>query len=368
MLAFNTGGSGSLDSLRMHRLIAWLDGRDITCFDLDKSDKRGSAKELSRLLNSRKWDLVYQEGTGIAGGMPLIRAARSRGVRYIYSIGDPVGGFFRVTRGVLYGAAMERYERELARHSAGVIGWTPYLAGRALTMGAPRAATVEGAAALDIFRPLPPQEKVQAKERYNLPQEHIVCGVVGSLTWTPRQQYCYGLELIETLKRLKRSDISVLIVGDGDGRRILEERLPSDLKSRVVFTGRIPEAEVVTAMNAMDIGFITQTLDALGNFRLTTKMPEYLACGLPVAVSPIPGYFDYVGEAGWALPPYHPASDAFARGCALWLDKLDRAEIAQRATHCRPIAEMRFAYEVVGPRFARFIDSIEDGSLTETSV
>ena len=64
------------------------------------------------------------------------------------------------------------------------------------------------------------------KERYNLPPDHLICGVVGSLQWTPRQQYCYGLELVEMLQYLRREDVSVLIVGDGDGRSILEERIP----------------------------------------------------------------------------------------------------------------------------------------------
>ena len=93
-----------------------------------------------------------------------------------------------------------------------------------------------------------------------------------------------------------------LIVGDGDGRAELEHRVPPEWRVWGVFTGRVAEHEVVDALNAMVIGFITQTLDALG---ITTKLPEYLATGLPVAMSPIPGHYDYVGSAGWSLPP-HP--------------------------------------------------------------
>ena len=112
-------------------------------------------------------------------------------------------------------------------------------------------------------------------------------------------------------------------------------------------------------MNAMDIGFITQTLDELGNYRLTTKMPEYLACGLPIAMSPIPGYFDYVGSgAGWALPALHPASPQFHEACAHWLDSLDHDEIAIRSPRCRTIACERFSYDILGPRFAAFIENL----------
>ena len=358
MLGVNTAGKNSADALRMRRLAGRLADWDIAYFDLDKGDKRGQAGELAALLSSTAWDLIYQEGTGIAGGLPIIRAARSRNLRYIVSSGDPVSGFFRATKGPAFGAAMELYEKELYRRSAGFVGWTPYLSGRAIEMGAPRAVTVEGAVLLDKFQPFSPEDRAAAKAKFGLDTGHIVCGVVGNLTWTPRQQYCYGLELVETLRRIKRPDLSVLIVGDGSGKATLEERVPEALRPRIVFTGRLQEAGVVEAMNAMDIGFITQTLDSLGSFRLTTKMPEYLACGLPVAVSPIPGFFDYVGEAGWPLPPFHPASATFAEQCAAWLETVNRADIASRAARCREIAETRFSYDIVGPRFVRFVENV----------
>ena len=339
----------------MRRLAAHLTGAEPTFYDLDKASRRAASQELTGLLASRPWDLVYMESTGIAGGLPLIRAARARGLRYIVSSGDPVYGFFRVTRGPVFAAPFGVYERELYRRSAGFVGWTPYLTGRALELGAPRAVTVEGGVALEVFTPWGANEKAAARARLGIPEGHLVCGVVGSLKWVERQNYCYGLELIETLTKVTRPDVTMLIVGDGDGKDRLMARVPDALKSRVIFTGRLPEAEVVGAMNAMDIGFITQTLDDLGSYRLTTKMPEYLACGLPIAMSPIPGYFDYVGAAGWPLPARHPASAAFHDDCARWLDTLSGAEVARRAAACRGIAEARFGYEIIGDRFARFV-------------
>jgi hypothetical protein len=110
-------------------------------------------------------------------------------------------------------------------------------------------------------------------------------------------------------------------------------------------------------MNGMDIGFITQTLDSLGSYRLTTKMPEYLGSGLPVAMSPIPGFFDYVGKAGWALPALHPASSAFHDKLASWLDALTWDEVRERQEHCAAAAAV-FDYNIVGPRFADFIASL----------
>ena len=125
------------------------------------------------------------------------------------------------------GQAFEIYERLLYRACAGYIGWTPYLTGMALKMGARRAVTVEGGVHLDQFQPYPLTDRLTCRLRWNIPASHLVCGVVGSLRWTPRQSYCYGLELIETLKRLRRTDVTMLIVGDGEGRDRLEQAFPT---------------------------------------------------------------------------------------------------------------------------------------------
>jgi glycosyltransferase involved in cell wall biosynthesis len=363
LLCVNTGGEGDLHGVRMRRLTKNMSAR-CTYVDFDRSQSRwANARELWRTLRAQRWDLVYQESTGIAGGLCLVRAARAWGQRYVVSSGDPVGGFFRAVKGKLWGAAFECYERLLYRHSTGFIGWTPYLTGAAMKMGAPRAVTVEGAVDTSTFSPMALEERRRCRAHYGLPSDHLVCGVVGSLTWTPRQQYCYGLELVELLSHLERDDVSVLIVGDGDGRTRLEARVPEQFRERVVFTGRVPEAEVAHALGAMDIGFITQTMDSLGRYRLTTKLPEYLAAGLPVAMSPIPGFYDYAQAAGWALPAHHPASEDFHRACAAWLDGLHWEEVQARRERAPALAKKYFDYEVVRPTFEAFVeDVLADGA------
>ena len=357
LLCISTAGSGQ-DPLRVRRLTENLEA-DCTYHDFDPTQSRWSnARDLWEVLRSSSWDLVYQEGTGIAGGLPLISAALAWNQRYIVSSGDPVGGFFHVVKGPFHGFIFEQYEKLLYRNCAGFIGWTPYLTGVALKMGAPRGVTVEGAVDTSIFSLYPEDERRALKQHYGLNPGHIVCGVVGSLTWGERQQYCYGLELVEMLPYLQRKEVSVLIVGDGDGRPRLESRVPDGYQDRIVFTGRVPEEEVVDTLNAMDVGFIAQTIDQLGRYRLTTKLPEYLAAGLPVAMSPIPGFYDYVLGAGWSLPACHPASSTFHRNCAEWLETLSWDEIHERRDRAPSIARRFFDYDVVRPRFEAFIDDV----------
>jgi hypothetical protein len=331
---------------------------EVVYFDVDRSASRWeSSRQVRDLLRSRRWDLVFMEGTSIVAGLPLIAAARRRGQRFVVSSGDPIGGFFHATRGPLWGSAFSVYERQLYRACAGYVGWTPYLTGLALGLGARRGVTIEGAADLNVFQPLGAEERRALRREYGLDPSHLVCGIVGSLTWVARLQHCYGLELIESFNRTRRDDLALLIVGDGDGRAYLEKAVRKDLRPRVRFTGRIPRNDVARAVNAMDVAFNTQSLDGLGSFRLATKLPEYLACGVPVAMSPIPGYYDYVLDAGWGLPPFHPASVKFADGTGAWLETLSRDEVQSKAAHARQAA-LRFDYDVLSARLGRFLNDL----------
>jgi glycosyltransferase involved in cell wall biosynthesis len=360
ILCINAGGAGNLHGLRMRALTKELQA-DVIYYDVDRDKSRLSGMvAIWKLLNSQKWDLVYQESTGISVGIPLILASILHHQNFIVSSGDPVGGFFHVTKGPLWGSIFGTYERLLYRSCTAFVGWTPYLAGAALKFGAKRAVTIEGAVDLEVFQPQSSQTRVLTRQNYGIPQDHIVCGVVGSLQWSDRQKYSYGYELIETLKHLQREDLSVLIVGDGDARTRLEAAIPDRLKHRVIFTGRLPQEKVVSAMNIMNIGFVTQTLDELGSYRLTTKLPEYFACGLPVAMSPIPGFYDYCAPAGWPLPPHHPASQQFHIQCAHWLDSLTEAEILAKATQAPMLAQKYFDYVTISNKFCNFVESLLD--------
>lgn len=358
VLCINTGGKGNLHGLRMRRLTAKLNA-EVTYYDLDRSVSRiAASQDIWNLINSSHWDLIYQEGTGIAVGANLILAALAWKQPFVISSGDPIGGFFRVTQGLLLGSIFELYEKLLYRTCSGFVGWTPYLTGAALKMGAKRAITVEGGVDLNTFYPYQPSKRLQLRQKYGIHPKHLVCGVVGSLKWTSRQNYCYGYELIKSLQYINRQDISILIVGDGSGKERLEKEIPNTLKSQVIFTGRVPEMEVVDVMNIMNIGFVTQTLDELGNYRLTTKLPEYLACGVPVAMSPVPGFYDYATSAGWSLPAYHPASKDFHICCAKWLDQLNWNDVFEKASHAPAIAQKYFDYKITSMKFCNFLHQL----------
>jgi glycosyltransferase involved in cell wall biosynthesis len=229
------------------------------------------------------------------------------------------------------GLAFGLYERLLCRWSAGYIGWSPYLAGRALTYGAPRAMT---AANWADHRPSPGARE-RIRERYGIGPGAIVLGIVGSLNWTARYGYCYGLELVRAASRIERDDLKVLVVGDGDGRAHLEREAGDRLGRSILLPGRIPREEVADHLAAMDVGSLPQSVDGVGSFRYTTKVSEYLAAGLPVVTGQIPLAYDLDDGWMWRLPGDAPWEEPYIAALTGLMATLDASQVEAH----RPPAE-----------------------------
>jgi hypothetical protein len=211
---FATQGSGSQDEQRIRDLLEPLDARPLP---FDRGARVRSCLGVIRAARRLSPALLVMEGAGVAGGMALLCSRWILRVPYAVSSGDAIGPFVRGRRPILAPIA-GLYERLLCRYCAGFIGWSPYLTGRALTFGAPRAMTARN------WAPAPEQraDGREVRERLGIPADMVVFGIVGSLDWTSRVRYCYGLELVLALARASRDDVGVLIVGGGSGRERLE--------------------------------------------------------------------------------------------------------------------------------------------------
>ncbi|WP_159449274.1 glycosyltransferase [Demequina sp. NBRC 110051] len=344
-------GEGSGDHRRCVAIASSLPGRHEFVFRDRRANTISEVSRIAKLLAQAE-GLIFVEGTGIATGLAAMLAARRRssGARYVVSSGDAVSTFLRNRYGRVVGGLGKLYERALYKRSWAFVGWTPYLVGRAIEMGAPRGLTVEGFAPAGFDANGPDMRKT-----LGIAPTDLVLGVSGSLNWSKRQQYCYGLELVKASAHTKRADVRFLVVGDGSGLDRLRELAGTD--PRFVFTGRVPFEDMPAYLRTMDLAVISQTPDVLGLCRLTTKMPEYLACGIPVAMTASPGFHDYVGRAGMALPLLHPASDAFAKELASVFEKLDPADLAHRARIASETAAARFDRSELSARFASLVET-----------
>ena len=316
---FATQGSGSLDEARIAALLEELSPEVLP---FNRGTKRQSGAALAASLRRLRPDLVVMEGTGIAGGAALITARATLSLPYVVSSGDAVAPFWGLQRSSLRIPGLA-YERALFGLCAGFIGWTPYLVGRALTLGAPRAMT-----ASSWSQPAASERRDEIRARLCVPANTLTFGIVGSIRWNESVQYCYGLELIQALQRVKRRDVVVVIVGDGDGLPHIRSAAEDD--ERVILTGRVPHEDVPAYLAAIDVASLPQSVDGIGSFRYTTKLSEYLAAGLPTVTSRVPFSYDLDDGWLWRLPGAAPWDATYVSALSQLMEGIRHDEVSRR--------------------------------------
>ncbi|MGI8983683.1 MAG: glycosyltransferase [Acidimicrobiales bacterium] len=271
----------------------------------DREHKGRSAMRAVYRAARRRPHLIVMEGTGLAGGAAVLALRLAAGIPYVVSSGDAVAPFLRSV--VPWSAPVaEVYERMLCRFSHGFIGWSPYLVGRALTFGARRAMT---AANWSPQATASESDRATVRAELGIDPDAIVFGIAGTLKWNPRRGYCYGRELVQAVLRANRPDVAVLVVGDGDGRHVLEEDAGDQIGKSVFLTGQIPQSAVASHLAVMDVASLPQSVDSVGAFRYTMKLSEYLTAGLPVVTGQLPAAYDLDDGWLWRLPgdaPWDP--------------------------------------------------------------
>jgi Glycosyl transferases group 1 len=322
ILVFATKGSGSNDETRILEL---LGDHDVERYEFDRARKLSNVPRIVRRARARRVPLIVMEGTGIAGGLAVLLARALFGIPFVVSSGDAVAPFLAGTRPVL-GVPAWIYERLLYRCGAGFIGWTPYLVGRAISLGGSRGVTAAG------FPQHPgvalTREEVRAA--LGVPQDALLFGIVGSLDWNANKGYCYGLELVEAVRRAGRADVAVAVVGGGSGLERLRAAAGPELGRRVFIPGPVEPRFVESYLAAMDVGSLPQTLDPVGALRYTTKISEYVAARLPLVTGQLPLAYDVADLWSWRLPGETPWSEEYLDALASLMDEVTIEEVHRK--------------------------------------
>ena len=326
ILAFATQGAGGDDEARLRDLLSEL---PVELFPFQRSQKRGSALQVLQKLRSRRYELAVMEGTGVAGGLAVILAKWLYGTPYVVSSGDAVAPFL-TSRWPLGKWVFTWYEKLLCSNSAGFIGWTPYLVGRAKHMGAPRGMTAAGWAPYLYSPSQLAESRLRVRRSLGIPENALVFGITGSLIWSRRWNYCYGHELVQAAIRTKNPAVCVLVVGDGGGLSELKKIAGSRVNSTIFLPGRVPREQVPEYLAAMDVGSLPQSVDDLGSFRYTTKLPEYFSARLPFVTNQIPAAYDLDYGQIWRLEGNAPWNPRFLQALIDLMDQIRPAAIEQK--------------------------------------
>lgn len=349
ILAVATKGSGSNEEQRIRELLSQF---NTEAAEFDRGRKLKSGWGLFRRIARGKPALVALEGTGLAGGIACIFGRLICGVPYVLSSGDAVGPWI-ASRAWLLGPVFGAYERLLCRCCAGFIGWSPYLVGRAMTFGAPRGVTAAGWSHAELPAGSRAEHRNALRRELGIPETDIVFGIVGSLQWSRRRNYCYGLELVRAIKSVQRTDVSVLIVGDGNGVEHLRQLVSELPGRRVILTGAVAAEAVPRYLAAMDFGSLPQSVDGVGNFRYTTKISEYCAARLKVITLGTPMSYDLSADWLIRLPGRAPWDPTFVSALGRFMES---ASHVRRADETTSIPEFDRARQIA--RVTEFINDL----------
>lgn len=204
-----------------------------------------------------------------------------------------------------------------------------------------------------FLAPLPDEAPVRA--RLGIAADEFVVGTVGSLT--PHEGIGTLLHAGAELRR-RGIPLRLLIVGDGPERAALE-RLAArlGLGGVVVFTGRVPHAQVRDYLAVLDVFAVPRTDARVCRLVTPLKPVEAMASGVPVAASDVAALRELVEHevTGVLLPPGSPHSWAEGIEVLLYSQKrrlewgaAARALVARERTWDRVAATTRQAYRALG--------------------
>lgn len=144
----------------------------------------------------------------------------------------------------------------------------------------------------------------EIREKWNIPDNNILIGTVGSLLKLKRIKDF--IEIVDIVSKKSKLPIKCIIVGDGPEKgSLLENAKRKKIFDKVVFTGF--QSDAISYINAMDIFVMTSEKEGLPRVIL-----EAMLVGKPVVASNVTGPSELVvnGETGLLIPPKRP--DMFA--------------------------------------------------------
>jgi phosphatidylinositol alpha-1,6-mannosyltransferase len=161
---------------------------------------------------------------------------------------------------------------------------------------------------------VPQPRDMKLVERYGVRDNKLIL-TVGRMA--SQERYKGFDEVIEAMPELRRRfpNLKYMIVGDGDDRSRLEEKVKSlGLSKKVIFTGKIPEQEKASHYCLADAYVMPSYGEGFGIVFL-----EALGCGIPVVGSKVDGSREALldGQLGRLVDPNVPEELLEAITCVL---------------------------------------------------
>lgn len=169
------------------------------------------------------------------------------------------------------------------------------------------------------------------------------------------------LDAAQVLKERERTDIRIMLVGDGKQKDELVRRAAENDLDNVLFHGNVSKNSIAGLLAAADVGMqILANVPAFYYGTSPNKFFDYLAAGLPV-LNNYPGWVaDMIRDnaCGKTVPPDSP--EAFADALQYMADH--PAELKDMGTRARRLAEQEFDRNKLAAEFVTVLEEAAGAS------
>ncbi len=301
---------------------------------------------LMRTLSRKKYDVIVLYGVP-TNGWQTVAIAKFFGVPVLFRAID-VSHQLRKTN---YKVLIKLAERFVYKRASWVSANNSTLADYCVSLGAKRELVSVDYPGLDLerFAPRTKNRDLQVSNGIEVNDKTIVfMGTLYRFSGIPR-----FLELISSLLTT-RSDIKFLVVGDGEGRREIENTIHRyGLKEKVKMTGFINYDDLPSTLNLADVAINTFQVSDVTNGALPWKVVQSLACGIPTVSTPLSGLVAYSNQSAESGIVFRDLDQSFVQTVIKLLD--DGAMRKKLGAHARETVETHNSWPNAIARFEQLL-------------
>ncbi|MCO5784798.1 glycosyltransferase WbuB [Pseudomonas sp. G11-1] len=346
-----------------------VDGIDVLELNLEYSNSDGFAKRIKTFLSfafrsvkvamTEKYDLVFATTTPLTAGIPGILARWLRGKPFVFEVRDlwpelPKAMGVITNPVILW--AMSVLEWASYRSAHRLVGLSPGIVEGIEKRGVPseRITMIPNGCDLDIFtadvEPWRPEGIADSDLMTIFAGTHGMANGLDAV-----------LDTAAELKRRGRSDIKLLLIGNGKFKPTLQERASREGLDNVVFHDPVNKTRLAGLMKSTDLGMqILANVPAFYYGTSPNKFFDYIAAGLPV-LNNYPGWLAGMIEreqCGYAVPPADPKAFADAlEGAAA-----DRVGLKAMGANSRGLAEREFDRDKLSDQWVGWLEDAFSGA------
>jgi len=361
---YSGGGSGLTTEFENGRRRGTVDGIDIIEFDLAYSNSDGFIARTGLFLKyairsiglalKEPYDVVFATTTPLTAGIPGIFARWLRGKPFVFEVRDlwpELPKAMGVIKNPIVLAAMSALEWLSYRSAHRLIGLSPGIVDGIAHRGVSREkiALIPNGCDLGIF-----SDDVEPWRPDGISPDDLLAVFAG--THGIANGLDAALNAAAELKRRNRTDIKLLLIGQGKLKAALQQRASKENLDNVVFHSPVNKQRLAGLMASTDVGM--QLLANVPAFYYGTspnKFFDYIAAGLAV-LNNYPGWLaEKIKEnrCGFAVPPDDPSAFADALEAAA-ADKSALREMGERG---RELAVEEFNRELLSNRFVDWLEA-----------